>query len=85
MLTHTRSTAIIDRDKLLVSNNEARAGELMLPTMWDHTIRGRSWDGVSARTGLLLTTDTIYFNGRGAEIIADLIEGWLCGRAASLT
>ena len=56
----------------------------MLPTMWDHNIRGRSWDGVSARNGLLLTTDTIHFNGRGAEIIADLIEGWLRGRAALL-
>ncbi|HET9224279.1 MAG TPA: hypothetical protein VFO07_17330 [Roseiflexaceae bacterium] len=34
---------------------------------------------------LLLTTDTIYFSGRGAEIIADLINGWLRWRAASLT
>jgi lysophospholipase L1-like esterase len=57
----------------------------MLPAMSDHKIRGRSWDDLSARNGLWLTTDTIHFNGRGAEIIADLIVGWLRGRAASLT
>jgi hypothetical protein len=34
---------------------------------------------------LLLTTDTIHFNGRDVQIIADLIKSWLRRRAASLT
>ena len=51
--------------------DEASAGEMLLPAMWAHTIRGRSWDAVSARNGLVLTTDSIHFNGRGAAIIAD--------------
>ena len=34
-------------------------------------------EDISARQGLVLTTDTIHFNGRGASIIADLIVGWL--------
>jgi lysophospholipase L1-like esterase len=65
-----------------VAFDESRAGAMMMSAMWDHNIRERSWDDVSAHYGLLLTTDTIHFNSRGAEIIADLIEGWLHARAA---
>ena len=36
-----------------------------------------SWDEVSRRNGLLLTTDTLHLNSVGAGMIADLIEGWL--------
>jgi lysophospholipase L1-like esterase len=38
---------------------------------------GVSWDEVSRRNGLLLTTDTLHLNSIGAGMIADLIEGWL--------
>lgn len=38
---------------------------------------GLSWDEVSQRNGLLLSTDTLHLNSRGAGMIADLIEGWL--------
>jgi lysophospholipase L1-like esterase len=38
---------------------------------------GLSWDEVSRRNGLLLTTDTLHLNRVGAGIIADLIEEWL--------
>jgi len=38
---------------------------------------GLSWDEVSRRNGLLLTTDTLHLNSIGAGMIADLIEGWL--------
>lgn len=62
--------------------DEARAGELMLPAIWQHNIRGRSWDEVSARNNLVLMTDLIHFNSRGAAIIADLIAGWLHARVA---
>ncbi len=38
---------------------------------------GLSWDEVSRRNGLLLTTDCIHLNSVGAGMIAELIEGWL--------
>lgn len=40
---------------------------------------GLSWDEVSRRNGLLLTTDCLHLNSTGAGMIADLIEGWLVG------
>jgi len=64
-----------------VAFDESRSG-VMMRAIWDHNIRGRSWDDVSISHGLLLTTDTIHFNRRGAEIIAELIEGWLHESAA---
>jgi lysophospholipase L1-like esterase len=38
---------------------------------------GLSWDEVSHRNGLLLTTDCLHLNSVGAGMIADLIEAWL--------
>ena len=38
---------------------------------------GLTWDEVSQRNGLLLLTDTLHLNSKGAGIVADLIEGWL--------
>jgi lysophospholipase L1-like esterase len=38
---------------------------------------GLSWDEVSRRNGLLLTTDTLHLNSVSAGMVADLIEGWL--------
>ena len=38
---------------------------------------GLSWDEVSRRNGLLITTDGLHLNSIGAGMIADLIEGWL--------
>jgi lysophospholipase L1-like esterase len=39
--------------------------------------QGLSWDEVSARNGLLLSTDCLHLNSRGAGLVADLIAGWL--------
>jgi acyl-CoA thioesterase-1 len=61
---------------------ESRVLGRILSVSWDHHIRGRSWDDISARNGLELQTDTIHFNRRGADITADLIEAWLHARAA---
>jgi lysophospholipase L1-like esterase len=36
-----------------------------------------TWNEVSRRNGLLLTTDCLHLNETGAGMIADLIEGWL--------
>jgi len=38
---------------------------------------GLSWDDVSRRNGLLVTTDCLHLNSVGAGMIADLIETWL--------
>ena len=38
---------------------------------------GLSWDEVSRRNGMLLLTDCLHLNRRGAAIIADLIADWL--------
>jgi lysophospholipase L1-like esterase len=38
---------------------------------------GLSWDDISKRNGLLLTTDTLHLNSVGAGMIADLVEEWL--------
>jgi len=38
---------------------------------------GLSWDEVSRRNGLLLTTDCLHLNSVSGGMIADLIEGWL--------
>jgi lysophospholipase L1-like esterase len=38
---------------------------------------GLSWDEVSRRNGLLVTTDCLHLNSLGAGMIADLIEPWL--------
>ncbi len=38
---------------------------------------GMSWDEVSRRNGLQLTTDCLHLNSISGGMIADLIEGWL--------
>jgi lysophospholipase L1-like esterase len=38
---------------------------------------GLSWDQVSRRNGLLLLTDCLHLNRKGAWMVADLIAGWL--------
>ena len=43
---------------------------------------GLSWDEISRRNGLLLTTDCLHLNSVGAGMIADLIEAWLIGEDA---
>lgn len=42
---------------------------------------GLSWDEVSHRNGLLLTTDCLHLNSVGGEMIAHLIENWLLSQA----
>ncbi len=38
---------------------------------------GLSWDEVSRRNGLLVTTDCLHLNSVGGGMVADLIERWL--------
>lgn len=44
---------------------------------------GLTWDEVSRRNGLLLTTDTLHLNSIGAGMIADLVEDWLVRQEAA--
>ncbi|MEU7895094.1 SGNH/GDSL hydrolase family protein [Nonomuraea sp. NPDC049152] len=44
-----------------------------------HFVLGRSFDSISRRRGLRLTTDMIHQNTRGATMIADLIQEYLDG------
>ena len=39
------------------------------------------WDDVSAAAGLTLLTDGVHLNGRAADVIADIVEGWLTAPA----
>jgi len=39
--------------------------------------RGFSWNEVSQRNGLFISTDCLHLNCTGAGLIADLIEAWL--------
>ncbi len=45
--------------------------------MAQHLLLRRSWDRIGERRGLLLTTDHVHQNSRGATIIADLVEGYV--------
>jgi len=38
---------------------------------------GLSWDDVSRRNGLLVTTDCLHLNSVGGGMVAELIEDWL--------
>ncbi|MFB4281224.1 SGNH/GDSL hydrolase family protein [Nonomuraea sp. MTCD27] len=52
-------------------------GLLAQTAAMQHFLLGRSLDTISKRRGLQLTTDTIHLNGRGAAMIADLVEGFV--------
>ncbi len=57
--------------------DESTSNIIMFWAVWDHHILGHSWEDVSSHNNLLLTVDTEHFNRLGADMIADLIEGWL--------
>ena len=57
--------------------DESRFVGMGMRLFWHRGIRGRSWDDISVRNDLLLTTETVHFNSHGAGITVDLIEGWL--------
>jgi hypothetical protein len=57
---------------------------MMMRTMWDYTIRGRSWDDISEGHGLERQPVTVHFNRRCTNIIAAPIESWLEGAASHI-
>ncbi|MFI6574813.1 SGNH/GDSL hydrolase family protein [Nocardiopsis sp. NPDC050513] len=48
-----------------------------------HRLLGRSYDAVSDRRGLALTTDFVHQNSRGAAMVADLVDGFVRQEAPS--
>ncbi|MEV0528747.1 SGNH/GDSL hydrolase family protein [Streptomyces sp. NPDC050439] len=47
-----------------------------------HAVLRRSLDTVSRRRGLMLTTDHIHQNSRGADLVAEVIDTWLPSQGA---
>ncbi len=47
-----------------------------------HAVLRRSLDTISRRRGLVLTTDHIHQNSRGAALVAEVIDNWLPTRSA---
>jgi len=48
-----------------------------------HFLLGRSFDEISESNGFLIVTDFLHLNNRGAEMVAELIEGFVRGAAAT--
>jgi hypothetical protein len=42
-----------------------------------HILFGRSFDKISSSNGFLIVTDFLHLNSRGAEFVAELIEGFV--------
>jgi lysophospholipase L1-like esterase len=60
-----------------VAFDQRTLGRRILRALFDKKVRRRSWDEISVREGLVLTTDTIHLNSHGAAIVADQLERWL--------
>jgi lysophospholipase L1-like esterase len=45
-----------------------------------HFLFGKSFDDLSESNGFLIVTDFLHLNNRGAEMVAELIEGFVRGR-----
>lgn len=46
-----------------------------------HILLGKSFDKISSSNGFLIVTDFLHLNSRGAEMVADLIEGFVIEKA----
>ena len=53
---------------------------LMYKGILFHHVFGKSYDEISASNGLLLVTDYLHLNGTGANMVADMIEGFVLGK-----
>ena len=61
----------------VVPFDERTLGRRIVRALFHNKVRKRSWDEISIREGLTLTTDTIHLNSHGAAIVADHVERWL--------
>ncbi len=56
---------------------------VMYKGIFFHFLLGRSFDEISESNGFLIVTDFLHLNNRGAEMVAELIEGFVRGAAAT--
>jgi lysophospholipase L1-like esterase len=50
---------------------------LMWTSLFRHYVLRRSFDAIAKENGLLLTTEGLHLNGRGAALVADAVESFL--------
>ncbi|MET7332973.1 SGNH/GDSL hydrolase family protein [Nonomuraea sp. NPDC005650] len=72
-----RMTAYLEEQGRAPGTHYQAEGRLAQTAAMQHFMLGRSLDAISRSRGLQLTTDTVHLNGRGAAMIADLIEGFV--------
>ncbi|MFI7638208.1 SGNH/GDSL hydrolase family protein [Nonomuraea sp. NPDC049400] len=72
-----RMTAYLEEQGRTPGTHYRAEGRLAQTAAIQHFLLGRSLDAISRSRGLQLTTDTVHLNGRGARLIADLIEGFV--------
>ncbi|MFB9628052.1 SGNH/GDSL hydrolase family protein [Nonomuraea helvata] len=72
-----RMTAYLEEQGRRPGTHYRAEGRLAQTAAIQHFLLGRSLDAISRSRGLQLTTDTVHLNGRGAGMIADLIEGFV--------
>lgn len=56
---------------------------VMYKGIFFHFLLGRSFDEISESNGFLIVTDFLHLNSRGAEMVAQLIEGFVRGATAT--
>lgn len=78
---HERQVEEIERESpARIPYEELTAGRY-LRTVFQRKVLRRHLDEISRRRGLLLTTDHIHQNGRGAALIAEVIDRWMVSEA----
>jgi lysophospholipase L1-like esterase len=71
-----RMTAYLEKQGRTPGTHYRAEGRLAQTAAMQHFLLGRRLDAISRSRGLQLTTDTVHLNGRGAAMVADLIEAF---------
>ena len=74
---YERMTELLRRDGGRPGTSFRPGRRLASTAAMQHFLLRRGFDAISRSRGLMLTTDTIHLNSRGATLIADLIEEYL--------
>lgn len=71
---------IAEAHKPGISYDSKKLTYIMYKGILYHFLLGKSFDDISSANGLLILTDFLHLNGTGAEMVADLIDGFVTGR-----
>ncbi|MFC4114614.1 SGNH/GDSL hydrolase family protein [Nonomuraea zeae] len=71
-----RMTAYLEERGRTPGTRYRPEGRLAQTAAIQHLLLGRGLDAISRSRGLQLTTDTVHLNGRGAAMVADLVEAF---------